>query len=423
MASSAQRIAATVCGLLALGLTGSVVAPASASVVTRAQGLVVPSCPTKLRVPTTTGTKAPTPTAVPIPANPSSAVVCAFGQMAGESSGGNLLGRRAAAALATVVDAEPPASAGAVRCVLAEARHEDAYTSNVLVEFDYPASGAPARVSLLVPDLSVDYIPCSEVVGFVGGSTRQLDEGLAQFVSDWSVELEPPLLASTPTPDVFGVPLSLAERIVAPNGGSLSVSGEEVDSSVPSETAVLQDPPAGWPDPTGGVAVLLDEHPAPVCAPSQLVADFLGGEGGTQQLFGGLVVRDISAQPCELVGPLELVGVDGEGKVVTTASHPQLSPSRLVLTARGALAPSEHNLPPGVMEASLTVVGPECELLDPTGEEHLHWVDPTRWDFEFPFGTISTPNALPTGHSSPSPALSSGFTSCKGLISSGALAA
>ena len=173
--------------------------------------------------------------------------------------------------------------------------------------------------------------------------------------------------------------------------------------------------------PLSGVAALFAqgaEHGRPPsCRPAQLVADYLGGEGSTQQLFGWFVVRDTSPAPCSFPAQFAFAGLDARGHVVTTVLHPRLSPGGLVLTPRARLAREGAELPRGEVEAALTIVGPECWLLDPTGKEHLRLVKPARWFFLLVSGPVLAPNALPPGYSSPSP-LATGFESCKGAIAS-----
>lgn len=158
-------------------------------------------------------------------------------------------------------------------------------------------------------------------------------------------------------------------------------------------------------------------RPSP-CRPAQLVANYLGGEGATQQLFGWFVVRDISQVPCSFSDLLMFAGLNASGRVVTTVLHPRLSAGGLVLTPRAPMPPQGAGLPRGQVEAALTIVGPECSLLDPTGREQLPWVKPARWLFRLPLGGVLAPNTLPPGYSSPTAPLATGFGSCKGFIGS-----
>ena len=64
-------------------------------------------------------------------------------------------------------------------------------------------------------------------------------------------------------------------------------------------------------------------------------------------------------------------------------------------------------------------MGPECSLLDPTGREHLPWVKPARWLFRLPLASrVLARTTLPSGYSSPTALLATGFKSCKGFIGS-----
>jgi len=326
------------------------------------------------------------------------------------------LGERAAGALAELIDAEPAASLGQATCVLDGARRQGALSSTAVIEFAYPAGHAPSEVPLLVPGLGAAATGCTAVVGFVDGMTRQLDDPLGQLVEAWAFEAGRGYVGSPSTPDLVGQPLADAARTAARYGDSLVFAGEEVDAGAPAAAVLLQGPPAGWGDQFHQISVMVNEHPAPPCAPSELVADYLGGEGSTQQLFGWFVLRDVASKACSLSGPFEFAGVDRAGRVVTTALHPQLSPTGMVLTPRARLTPQGRNAPIGEIEAALTVAGPECSMLDPANAKHLPWVKPARWVFRFPSGSVFAPNALPPGYTSLSAATDTGFGSCQGAI-------
>ena len=81
------------------------------------------------------------------------------------------------------------------------------------------------------------------------------------------------------------------------------------------------------------------------CRPAQLVADYLGGEGATQQLFGWFVLRDISLVSCSFSDLLMFAGLNASGRVVTTVLHPRLSVGGLILTPRAPIPPQGAGLP------------------------------------------------------------------------------
>ena len=185
---------------------------------------------------------------------------------------------------------------------------------------------------------------------------------------------------------------------------------------------VLGPAPAAQTAPLGGAHAQVAQplrrgRPLP-CRPAQLVANYLGGEGATQQLFGWFVLRDISQVSCSFSDLLMFAGLNASGRVVTTVLHPRLSVGGLILTPRAPMPPRGAGLPRGEVEAALTIVGPECSLLDPTGREHLPWVKPARWLFRLPLGRVLARNTLPSGYSSPTALLATGFKSCKGSIGS-----
>src|SRR5262245_18542149 len=84
------------------------------------------------------------------------------------------------------------------------------------------------------------------------------------------------------------------------------IDGAVLDRSAAPGTVVFQSPPAGArdSDPGRDVDVILATWRAPACTAGLLALSYLGGGASAGNDFGTLLVRDTSARPCTLTGPL-----------------------------------------------------------------------------------------------------------------------
>ncbi len=147
------------------------------------------------------------------------------------------------------------------------------------------------------------------------------------------------------------------------------------------------------------------------CTASQLRLSYRGSEPGAGNDLGVIVVRDASARPCLLAGPIRLTGLDRAGHPVTmTIAYRQFQPGTGRLAARAVLRRG--------LVASVHVWAEYRD--DPHGWRGLcarrHQIEPSRWRLVLPSGArISVHNADPAN---PTRILTAdnGLLTCKGQL-------
>jgi len=166
--------------------------------------------------------------------------------------------------------------------------------------------------------------------------------------------------------------------------------GGVVDSAAGFGTVVFQSLPANVTDTMPGqqVDVILAVRSSPACSAGQLALSYLGGGPGAGNDFGTLLIRDISARPCTLKGPLQVTGLDGAGRPDTETVRDQvagvtvLSPRAIQRqgTALGELV-GVLVLGAEYRDGPATVDNGSCVPL---------WVIPTSWRILVPGGQYLT---------------------------------
>jgi hypothetical protein len=118
---------------------------------------------------------------------------------------------------------------------------------------------------------------------------------------------------------------------------------------------------------------------ATVCSLHDLAFEYLGGGAGAGNDFGTILIRDVSASPCLLRGPVIVSGINRSHQVVTqTVSYP-VAPD-LILTARAARVTPGDFAPRGVVIGDLLMAaGYRDDPASPDGLCRAHLVIPAAW--------------------------------------------
>ena len=93
----------------------------------------------------------------------------------------------------------------------------------------------------------------------------------------------------------------------------------------------------------------------PACRASQLVADLEDIERAGDSNYGWLILRDVSAAPCQLTGTVSIVGLSGDGTVDTRVSAADVV-GGLLLSPLAAAVPNSA-LPPASEHVGFLVPG------------------------------------------------------------------
>lgn len=292
-------------------------------------------------------------------------------------AGGVVLGTGPAVALATLFDSALPASVVAARCA-ASWKEEP-----ILLEFFYPRA---KRVAVKVVSSG-----CPQPVAFLAGQARRLDETLADFLTGATANYFSP---GHGTPDLYGDSVSQVTRTATRLGLSVEFEGEEIDSHVPADVVLLQNPLAGGGRVFGKeIDVVMSAHVAPACSIGELALNYYGGGVGMGNDFGMILIRDVGPKPCLLQGPIGIVGTDATGKDITHRLRYPVA-AGLVLSSRAQRVPVGEEPPLGEVIGEL---GLSAEYRDgPYPPSYLcvgHDVTPRFWRLSFPFGTVTVRNA------------------------------
>lgn len=222
---------------------------------------------------------------------------------------------------------------------------------------------------------------------------------------------------------------------------SIGIGKQVVDSGVAPETVLSQTPPAGTltftspppvtlasPPHPSGMSVTLAVPAATECTASQLSLTFTGVyDGASQHLFAGLEARNVSAQWCRLLGPVQLVGLDAAGDPVTTVATDVISNGTVDMLSPGTppvpttstgQRRSGQFYPVGVFWGWIGFNGPDlCEPGTVAGPQ----VVPSTWRVTLPGAEVLT---APNGQGSPTSNARTSvtqpvhpFQSCRGGIS------
>jgi hypothetical protein len=339
--------------------------------------------------------------------HPLVAIICQYAQPSGKS--GFRPPRRivlqavAADGLTAIVDNAQPLNSAARRCA-AQAR---LLGLTQLIRFAYPAG---ASGSILV-----SYTACSIAVvttdGRTGILTSPIQDDLFGYTTAGTTTDGPQ------TPDVVGLTAMQARAAAHRARFSLQLDGTAMDARVPFGTVIFQSLPAGWrTGMTGGgqqIDAITAVGPAPPCTASQLAARYLGGSPGAGNFLGMIVIRNISPRPCQLAGPVGIIGIGRNGHPDTSAvTLPIGFPA--ILSPRAAALPAHDSWPPGEVVASIQLIAEYRD--DPASPDGLctsHQVSPAAWQITLPAAQLRISD---TFHGPGSFLPSGAFLTCRGHL-------
>jgi hypothetical protein len=163
----------------------------------------------------------------------------------------------------------------------------------------------------------------------------------------------PPLPGSGIVPNLAGLTGAQAQLSVAQAKiDGVEVTAEVVRKKAVPGTVVAQKPRAGTM--SSDVSLTMAVPPSTSCSNDQVEMTFLGGGPTTGNVFGTLVVRNVSAQWCTLTGPLQVSGRDSAGQVVTQIVNYTV-PTPIVLSPQSP-PPTDGSSPPlGDVQARISI--------------------------------------------------------------------
>jgi hypothetical protein len=258
-----------------------------------------------------------------VPAGPVSAVVCQYGgQVAGRPRRVTL--GMAAAGLAAVIDSAQPVPTADRRC--AAPRHLDPFAQELLFAY---AKGPVRPVTADSTDCNVGLLRSGRVAGEL---PFQTEADLFAYTSITTLAS-----GSAPTPSLIGLSARAAVVTARRHHFSVGIDGGALDLSARPGTVVFQSLPAGARDsgPGGSVDVIVAVGRAAGCNAGQLALTYLGGGEGAGNDFGTLLIRDTSARPCTLTGPLTVTGLGSGGRPDTSTGRDQLAGTAVLTPAAG----------------------------------------------------------------------------------------
>jgi hypothetical protein len=350
-----------------------------------------------------------------VPAGPLTAAICQYAGNGAAAKGAGMPGRVtltgvAAAGLAAVLDSAQPVTPPARRCD--RPRDLDPFAQEII--FSY-AKGRERRVTIAFTDCNLGLAMTSTQAGEL---PLQIDADLFEYTS-----ITTRRAGTTPAPAVIGLSAAAAVRQAGRQHFTVTVDGAVLDQSATAGTVVFQSPPARARDsgPGRDLDVVVATGRAPACAAGQLALSYLGGAASAGNDFGTVLVRDTSARPCTLTGPLLVTGLGADGRPDTSTRRDPVSGPAVLTPAAGPVRwrpPGElAGTRPGELVGMIQLMseyrdGPAdvdrglCEPL---------WVTPASWRVVVPGGSALTiPNADPA---SPARLVSSGgFVTCRGRL-------
>jgi hypothetical protein len=279
-----------------------------------------------------------------------------------------VIGRVGAGILAEILDAAP---AGDTACTS---------KPDALLRFNY-ADGTTA-------DVEVSYLGCDPPTAAGGGQVRLLDSGVAKYLETAAVSGG---LLGNSVPDLTGLSLTEATALASGAGLSVAIGGRTTDTLVAPDTVILQYPPGGTGIIGNTVDLLLSQQPEAACMVSQLAIDYRAPSYRTGRDFATLDVRDISAKPCTLAGPIEVVGRNAAGNQDTNLQTFPVTPG-LVLTPTTPKVDATGVVAPGASIAWVPLHASVRDGPDGNGSCAYHLVIPATWAVSLAGGTKVVPN-------------------------------
>jgi hypothetical protein len=310
----------------------------------------------------------------------------------------------ASAGLAAVIDGAGPVTASARRCD----RPKGQNGVSQYVIFGY-RSGRPAAVRIA-------FTTCELAIAQAGHRTGVLPDPVSTDL--FSLALLQPSRHGVAAPDLIGASFAGAQAKAQAARYSVVLGGAAIDKAVPFGRVIFAAPPAGvrLSPSARQVALVLAVRPEPACRPRQLALNYLGGEPGTGNDLGAMVLRDVSAKPCELAGPLTVTGLDSAGlRVTVTVKTPVTGPA--ILSPGATMDHAGRPAASALVEAISLIAEYRDDPKSPSGALCTpHWIVPASWSVGLPGGGhVSGPNASPGDPSKLVP--SGGFVTCRGKFS------
>jgi hypothetical protein len=336
-----------------------------------------------------------------VPAGPVDATICQYAVGSTEAKAADLdrrivLAQPAAAGLAAVVDSAGPVTAAAAAC------NRAAMTAGFIQEIVFGYAAAPAKTVV------VAYPGCELIVATVGSHAAVLGSQAASDLSFYTTFRLP--LRGPATPDLIGLTGPDAAAAASRRHFTVTFDAFIIDPRAGSGTVLFQVPPPGMPDagPGNQVGLILAVHSWPACTDSQLAVAYRAGGLATGNDFGVLLIRDTSAMPCTLTGPVQVTGLAPDGAAVTgTVQVPVAGPAMLSSAGQPDALVGQILLSADFRDDPTTANG----LCEP------FWVVPATWRVVLASGrSLSVANADPGDPRStifPSGAL----VTCRGRIS------
>ena len=249
---------------------------------------------------------------------------------------------------ALLLDAQPPARPAQQVCL-----HDELATGKApkdLLVFAYPGGRMVEVAWAEGCNLSGAQFPGAAAWGdgrsaSLSFSVTTVLTGLLAVLYGPGAPFSPPGSPSRPAPDLVGLPIDAALATAGRNGRTIEVDQELLDPARPLGTVEVQTPPPGEPASTDGPLSLVVSVPgAPACRAAQLRGLATTDEPGAGTAFGTLLLRNVGAQPCTLLGPLEVTAVLTElgQPLAVTKSVPV--PQPIVLSALSPV-PSQRAQP------------------------------------------------------------------------------
>lgn len=308
--------------------------------------------------------------------NPQALRLCSLG-VKDQSTAGVVVGQESARTLAELLDSEPTASSGAMRC--------EKITTDILLRFDY-RNGSTVDVRFF-PSV------CPWTVAFVAGQARLVDRVITNTITGWATgndQVQPGRAA----PVVQGATLNQAIQIAARSGVTLGFDGEEIDSSLPDGSILLQDTPVGYRTSANQLGVVLAFHQHPACNVKELALQFGGVQGiGGGAIGGPIFMRDVGSQPCLFQGPIKVVGVDRAGKPDTNTVTLSIDPN-IILTPAAKPLPPQLSPPFGEVVAVLGLEAyPDGTLAGSNQMCQKHQFAPAFWRLTLASGSAKVANS------------------------------
>ena len=349
-----------------------------------------------------------------VPAGPVTAAFCQYGN--GQATGMPrrvLLTGVAAAGLAAVIDSAGPVQPSARRC--GKPAHLDPFAQEII--FTYPGGGI-RWAAVASTDCQLGLV----AAGYRAGQLPFLIAADLFYYTSITTLTD----GSAPAPDLIGLSARAAADRARRDHYSVGIDGAVIDAAAAAGTVVFQSLPAGARDsgPGGSVTVLLAARPAARCTASQLALTYLAGGESAGSDFGTLLIRDVSAWPCTLAGPLRITGLAAGGQPDTTTRVDQVQGSAVLTPDAGPIRWRPPGVlagtRPGELTGSVQLIseyrdGPadvDRGLCEP------RWVVPASWRVTLPGGALTVANAATADPAGLVP--SGGFVTCRGRLGAAA---